>query len=99
MSRLLKDLVFDIVVVERFQEHLHNKYNMYAFYFFCCEQLNFLVVISIWFITNKFLKYHFFGYGPNVIQYYQMPPEERTMYMTNPMCEAFPRIAACNYVR
>ena len=28
-----------------------------------------------------------------------MPPEERLTYMTNPMCETFPRIAACNYVR
>lgn len=29
--------------------------------------------------------------------YYNHPPEERDM--VNPMCETFPRIAACNYVR
>ena len=39
------------------QEHLHNKYNAYAIWFFVCEQLNFIVVLSMWFITNKFLKY------------------------------------------
>lgn len=82
-----------------FQEHLHNKYNSYATWFFCCEQLNLVTVISLWFITNKFLKYQFLSYGPLVIRYYQMPPEERLMYMVNPMCEAFPRIAACDYIR
>ena len=51
------------------------------------------------FITNKFLKFQFLGYGPAVIRYYSMPPEEREMYMVNPMCETFPRIAACNYHR
>eukprot|EP00095_Tigriopus_kingsejongensis_P003608 maker-scaffold49_size462716-snap-gene-0.5 protein:Tk03608 transcript:maker-scaffold49_size462716-snap-gene-0.5-mRNA-1 annotation:"innexin inx2" len=82
-----------------FQEHLHNKYSSYATWFFCCEQLNFVMVISVWFITNKFLKYQFLTYGPLVVQYYQMPPEERQLYMVNPMCEAFPRIAACDYIR
>jgi hypothetical protein len=28
-----------------------------------------------------------------------MPPEEREAEGSNPMCETFPRIAACNYVR
>ena len=36
---------------------MHNKYNAYAIWFFVCEQLNFIVVLSMWFITNKFLKY------------------------------------------
>ncbi len=87
-------------LLRTFQEHLSNKYNAYAFWFFCCEQLNFIVVLSQWFITNKFLKYKFLSYGPDVISYYNVPSEERDeFYMTNPMCEAFPRIAACNYVR
>ncbi|TRY78246.1 hypothetical protein TCAL_06746 [Tigriopus californicus] len=86
-------------LVSTFQEHLHNKYNSYAAWFFCCEQLNLIIVVSLWFITNKFLKYQFLNYGPLVIQYYQMPPEERQLYMVNPMCEAFPRIAACDYIR
>jgi hypothetical protein len=32
--------------------------------------------------------------------YYNQPSEERSLtYGLNPMCETFPRIAACNYVR
>ena len=34
-----------------------------------------------------------------MVEYYQMPPEEREAEGSNPMCETFPRIAACNYVR
>ena len=32
--------------------------------------------------------------------YYNLPPEERSLsHGYNPMCEAFPRIASCDYVR
>ena len=87
-------------MIKTFQEHLHNKYNAYAAWFLCCEQLNFTVVLSQWFITNRFLKYQFLHYGPSVIFYYNMVPEERALvHASNPMCEAFPRIAACEYVR
>jgi hypothetical protein len=49
-------------LIKTFQEHLHNKYNAYAAWFLCCEQLNFTVVLSQWFVTNKFLKYKFLRY-------------------------------------
>ena len=74
---------------------MHNKYNSYAFWFFCCEQLNFFVVLCMWFITNKFLKYQFLSYGPLVVTYYNVPPEERDVMMVNPMCETFPRYIGC----
>ena len=34
-------------------------------------------------------------------RYYNIPPEERDNINDNPnpMCETFPRIAACNYIR
>lgn len=38
-------------------------------------------------------------YGPYVFFYYQLPAEERELFTANPMCEAFPRVAACNFVR
>ena len=41
----------------------------------------------------------FLLYGPSVFFYYQLPAEERELFSANPMCEAFPRIAACNFVR
>ena len=41
----------------------------------------------------------FDSYGPSVVQYYRMPSDERQSFMVNPMCEAFPRIAACHYYR
>jgi len=40
-----------------------------------------------------------------VVRYYSVPADERDgsvtdpQFMANPMCETFPRIAACNYVR
>ena len=87
-------------MIKTFQEHLNNKYNAYAAWFLCCEQLNFTVVLSQWFITNRFLKYQFLHYSPSVIFYYNMVPEERALvHASNPMCEAFPRIASCHYVR
>ena len=46
-------------LLETFKEHLNNKYDHYACWFFICEQLNFAVVILQWFITNNFLKFQF----------------------------------------
>ena len=51
------------------------------------------------FVVNKFLHYQFFDYGLRVYMWYSMPPEERLMSNLNPMCEVFPRLAACDYVR
>ena len=85
--------------LENFQEHLHNKYNRYAFFFYLCETSNLLVVISQIFVVNKFLHYQFFGYGLRVYMWYSMPAEERAMTNLNPMCEVFPRLAACDYIR
>ena len=82
-----------------FQEHLHNKYNRYAFCFYSCETSNLFIVISQIFVVNKFLHYQFFSYGLRVYEWYSMPPEERAMMNLNPMCEVFPRLAACDYIR
>ena len=39
-----------------------------------------------------------FRYGPAVIHYYNLPPEERSLTQGfNPMCEAFPRVASCTF--
>ena len=83
-----------------FQEHLHNKYGTYAKVFLACEQLNFFIILCQWFITDKFLKYQFLYYGYNVLQFYNIPQEEQVLNDTpNPMCNAFPRVASCKYVR
>ena len=44
-------------------------------------------------------RYPFMRYGPNVVEYYSLPSAERETFSVNPMCEAFPRIAACHYYR
>ena len=43
----------------------------------------------------------FWLYGPRVFRYYHLTPwEERATNMQhNPMCEVFPRVAACNFFR
>ena len=44
-------------------------------------------------------RYPFMRYGPNVVEYYSLPSAERETFSVNPMCEAFPRIAACHHYR
>lgn len=88
------------ILVDAFHNHLQNKFNLYAFSFFLCEQLNLLVLIAVWFATDKFLNRQFVSYGPAVFYYYNLlPPEEREHFANNPMCEVFPRISACDFVR
>ena len=39
-------------------------------------------------------------YGPSVLHYYEMTADQQEeSTMSNPMCETFPRIAACQYIR
>jgi len=82
-----------------FQEHLHNKYTKYAGIFFFCEFLNVVVVMTNMFLTNRFLHYNFLDYGPKIWYYYNLPPEEQREQELNPMCDTFPRLAACDYTR
>ena len=87
-------------LIKLFQAQMRNKYNVYAFWFLCCEQLNFLVVIVLCCFTEWFLDNQFMEYGIKVWQFYNIPHEERDMYnKPNPMCNAFPRVASCKYVR
>ena len=39
---------------------------------------------------------YFFSF---VCRYYSVPEEERFGNVMNPMCNVFPRIAACDYIR
>lgn len=87
-------------LLSNFIEHVHNKFNKYAFCFFFCELLNIIISLSQLFITNAFLNYQFLDYGYLVYRYYRLPPEERMSGLAvNPMCEVFPKVATCNYVR
>jgi len=86
-------------LLSTFQEHLHNKYNAYAAGFFCCEVGNLVVVLSQIFVTNKFLNHQFLAYGFRIFKFYSVPEEERDRGHLNPMCETFPRIASCDYMR
>ena len=53
MSRMLK----------HFEEHIHNKFNRYAFGFFFCEFANLLFAILGIRMTIKFLNDQFITYG------------------------------------
>ena len=60
-------------LLKTFQEHLHNKYNLYAFGFICCEVGNFFVLLSQIFLTNLFLNYTFLKYGIQVLSLLLLP--------------------------
>ena len=56
MSRMLK----------HFEEHIHNKFNRYAFGFFACEFMNLAIAFVAIFITDRFLNNQFILYGLEV---------------------------------
>jgi len=87
-------------LVQFFCRNIHNKYNIYFCGFVFCELLNLVIVAVQFVITHRFLHYRFLTYGFQVWQYYLLPPEEQRMPgVKNPMCNAFPRIANCDYWR
>ena len=56
------------VMLKHFQEHVHNKFNRYAFGFFLCEIFNlFFAFLSIY-LTHVFLNHQFYDYGLLVYQ-------------------------------
>lgn len=88
------------LLLKNYLEHVHNKFNKYAFCFFFCELLNICISVSQFFVTNAFLNYQFISYGFEVYQHYRLPPEERQLPdAINPMCEVFPKVAVCRYQR
>lgn len=50
-------------MLRQFQEHIHNKFNRYAFGFFACEVMNLAIALGAIFATDKFLNYQFITYG------------------------------------
>ena len=56
-------------MLRHFQEHIHNKYNRYAFGFFGCELANLCIAIGAIFATHKFLDHQFLTYGLSVYRY------------------------------
>jgi len=86
------------ILVNFFSKNIHNKYNVYFFGFIGCEIMNLFIVLLQFVMTNTFLHYRFYGYGPKVLSYYRLPEEEQKEHK-NPMCDTFPRIASCNYWR
>jgi len=87
-------------LVKYFCKNIHNKYNIYFNGFIFCEFLNFAIVLLQFVVTNQFLSRRFLLYGLEVWRYYLLPSEEQRLpFVKNPMCQTFPRIAACNYWR
>jgi len=87
-------------MLKHFQEHVHNKFNRYALGFFACELANVCLSILSVFLTHKFLLNSYILYGLNVYRYYSLEAEERKLQgLLDPMCEVFPKIAACRYHR
>ncbi|XP_059095142.1 innexin inx2-like isoform X1 [Tigriopus californicus] len=87
-------------MLRQFQEHIHNKFNRYAFGFFACEFMNLVIAVMSIYSTHKFLNGQFLTYGLLVYRYYSLPPEERELTSTyDPMCELFPKQVGCYYSR
>ena len=48
------------------QEHVHNKFNMYAFVFFGCEVANLVIALFAIYLTHLFFNNQFLTYGTSV---------------------------------
>jgi len=89
-----------VKLLDHYIEHVHNKFNKYAIYFFFCELLNIVILVSQIYATHVFLHHQFLDYGYQVYRYYRLPIEERMLSTTlDPMCEVFPKVSTCNYHR
>ena len=45
-----------VKLLDLFVEHVHNKFNKYAFYFFLCELLN--VIITVFMVSSIIISHH-----------------------------------------
>ena len=53
-------------MLRQFQEHVHNKFNMYAFVFFGCEVANLVIALTAIYATHLFFNNQFLTYGTSV---------------------------------
>ncbi|XP_054161033.1 innexin inx2-like [Oppia nitens] len=70
-----------------------GKYNAYAFRYFICEVLNFLIVILQMVFINWFLGGEFARYGINVLNYIDRDPN----LSEDPMSRVFPKLTKCTF--
>ena len=63
LASLQVNTVFPHIVSALFQEHIHNKFNRYAFGFFLCELMNMVFALLSVFMTHKFLLDQYLPYG------------------------------------
>lgn len=84
-----------------FKNCVSRKYNVYFGTFVTCEILNLVIVVSHFFITDKFLNHRYLWYGWDFVLYHTTlsPGEQRAQWNPNPGCRTFPRVASCNYYR
>lgn len=73
-------------VINYFREHTHQQ-SFYAYRFFLCEMLNFVIAISQIGFTDYFLDGEFMHYGIDVINQNQI----------DPMTRIFPKITKCTF--
>ena len=67
-------------LLKHYQEHIHNKYNNYAFGFFFCEILNVIVSCLSVYLTHKFLLEQYFTYGIEVYRWEYRPGQPNWEY-------------------
>lgn len=70
-----------------------NMHTFWAWRFFFCEALSFVIVIGNIYFTDFFLGGTFLKYGSDVIEFSDMDPMDRV----DPMTKIFPTVAKCNF--
>lgn len=72
---------------------LFQQHKLYAIRYYACEALCFVNIVLQMYIMNKFFDGEFMSYGTRVMNYSDMPQEERI----DPMVYVFPRVTKCTF--
>lgn len=70
-----------------------KQHNMYAYRYWLCELLCLVNIVGQMYLMNTFFDNEFFTYGLRIVNFSEMPQEERV----DPMVYVFPRLTKCTF--
>lgn len=73
--------------------HFFQRHNSYVIRYFVCEALCLLNIVVQLYLMNKFFDGEFLSYGLKVMDYSEVPQEDRI----DPMVYVFPRVTKCTF--
>ncbi|XP_034195874.1 optic ganglion reduced [Osmia lignaria lignaria] len=82
------------VLMDYLMNHIRS-HNMYVYRYFICEALCLVNIFVQLYLMNRFFDGEFLSYGLRVLQFSEVPQEERV----DPMVYVFPRVTKCLFYK